>query len=263
MILISNDDGPASPGLHALIQELSSLEKVSFSIPERQRSGASMSITFHKPLRIRRLKIKGVNGYVISGSPVDAILMAFLKLFDERPKVVVSGINIGDNTGLQDIYASGTVAAAIQASLMGIPALAFSMEIGEKFVFSAGKVPGNFIKAAKIARTIVEYVIENGLPENVDLLNVNFPFKLNRNTPVVITWPAPTKYDNFVIERIDPRGKPYYWIWGRRLAMYPKGSDAYALFNLRAISITPLTIDLCIRKVELNELVERVKASIL
>lgn len=255
MILVSNDDGPASPGLHALLKDLTELGELSFSIPAGQRSGASMSLTFHKPLRVSRLKIKGIRGFAVSGSPADAILLAVLKLLDEKPRVVASGINIGDNTGLQDIFASGTVSAAVQASLMRIPAVAFSMQIGEEFIFSTEKVKGNFIKASKIAKELVSWLLKNGLPKGVHLLNVNFPMELNENTPVYITWPAPTKYDNFVIERLDPRSRPYYWLWGRRISRYPEGSDAHALFDLRAISITPLKMDLKAEDVDLSELV--------
>ena len=259
MILISNDDGPASPGLHALIQELSDLDDVSFSIPEGQMSATSMSLTFHKPLRVKRVRIRGIPGYAVSGSPADAVLIALLKLFDEKPKVLASGINLGDNTGVQDIFASGTVAAAIQAAIMGIPAVAFSMEIGERFVFSAGGIRGNFARAATIAKAIVEYIMKNGLPEGVQFLNVNFPSEINEGTKVLITWPATTKYDNYVIERVDPRGRPYYWLWGKRLGRYPEGSDAHALFDLRAISITPMNIDLSVRDVDLSGLVRAIR----
>ncbi len=259
MILISNDDGPASPGLHSLIRELSDLDEVSFSIPEGQRSAASMSLTFHKPLRVKRVKIRGISGYAVSGSPADAVSIALLKLFDERPRVLVSGINIGDNTGVQDIFASGTVAATIQAAIMGVPAVAFSMEIGEQFVFSAGGARGNFARAATVAKTIVKYVMDEGLPKDVQFLNVNFPSEINDETEVLITWPATTKYDNYVVKRIDPRGKPYYWLWGKRLDRYPEGSDAHALFDLRAISITPMKVDLSVRNVDLLNLVRAIR----
>lgn len=242
--MVSNDDGPTSPGLKALIKALKEFVDVVFVVPEGPKSATSMSVTLHKPLRIRELLINGVKGYVISGSPADAVLVGVLYLLEERPDVVVSGINLGDNTGLQDIYASGTVAAAIQAALMGFKAVAFSMEVGEEHIFEPLEARGDFSTPASYAARITLWVMENGLPDDVHLLNVNFPKRLKSPVRVRITRPSLRKYKNYVVRRKDPRGRPYYWIWGDRLEEYERGTDAYAIFQEKSISITPLNLTL-------------------
>lgn len=245
LALVSNDDGPQSPGLRALLRSLKArLDGVVFVVPEGPRSASSMSLTFHKPVRVWRDEIDGVEGFIVSGSPADAVLVGSLRILHERPCVAVSGINIGDNTGLQDIFTSGTVAAAIQAALLNINSVAFSMEIDEEYLFDPARATGDFESSAPYAALIAEWICEKGLPHDVHLLNVNFPSEIRRPAKVLITRPAPYKYENYVMERLDPRGRPYYWVWGNRLDRYEPGTDAKAVFEDRAISITPLDIDL-------------------
>jgi len=241
MILVSNDDGPRSPGLKSLIEALKPKDYVFFSIPEGPRSGSSMSLTFHKPLRISKIGIAGVDGYVVSGSPADAVMIAHI-LLQKKPGVVVTGINLGDNTGLQDIHSSGTVAGAMQAALLGYPAIAFSKKIRDQYIFLPSQRAGEFRLAAEIAATITEFVMRHGLPKEVSLLNVNFPMRITEQTKVMLTHPSPVKYQNYLDKRMDPRNQEYYWLWGKRLPRYPEGTDAHALFDESAISISPISL---------------------
>lgn len=212
-------------------------------VPEGPRSGTSMSLTFHKPLRIREVVIAGVKGFVVSGSPADAVMMALNKVLAKKPDAMASGINIGDNTGMQDVYASGTVSAAIQAALAGVPSVAFSMQIAEQAVFSPTEARADFGVAASRAAEVMGWLVKNGLSSGVNLLNVNFPADVRADTPAVFTKLTLHKYDNYIVERLDPRGRPYYWVWGNRMKDYEEGSDAKALLQDHHISITPLHID--------------------
>jgi len=239
-ILVSNDDGPASRGLHALVRALLDVGTVVPVVPEGPRSGTSMSLTFHKPLRIREVQIAGEKGYVVSGSPADAVMVALNKVLPEKPDAMASGINIGDNTGLQDVYASGTVSAALQAALSGIPSAAFSMQISESVVFSPSEAKADFGVAAFHARKVMHWLVKNKLPEGVNLLNVNIPAGANLNTKAVFSKLALQKYDNYIVERLDPRGRPYYWVWGNRLTKYEDGTDAKAIIEDGMVSVTPL-----------------------
>jgi len=245
MILVSNDDGPASPGLRALIRHLSNLDEVVFSIPEGPRSGSSMSLTFHKPIRIRESEIEGAKGYICSGSPADAIVVAHIML-DNKPDVVATGINLGDNTGLQDIFSSGTVAGALQAAILGYKSIAFSKRISDEFILYPYIKTNEFEEAAKIATKIVDFVQHRGLPSNSQLLNVNFPLNVNEKTKARITRASPVKYEHYLDKRLDPRGREYFWLWGKRLGNYPENTDANAVFDLGEISITPMRIDLSV-----------------
>ncbi len=255
-ILVSNDDGPSSPGVQALVSSLASFADVYPVIPETPRSGTSMSLTFHKPLRIREVSVSGRKGYLVSGNPADSVMMALNRILEERPDAMASGINIGDNTGLQDVFASGTVQAAIQAAFAGIPSVAFSMQIQESAIFSPAEAKGNFKTAAEFASKIMQWVIENGLPDGVDLLNVNFPLAIAKDTKIVIARLAKKKYQNYVEQRLDPRGRPYYWVWGKRMESYEDGTDAKAVLEQGYISITPLKVDLTATNHNLSPLVE-------
>ena len=242
-ILVSNDDGPASRGLHALVRALLDVGEVVPVVPEGPRSSTSMSLTFHKPLRIREVQIAGEKGYVVSGSPADAVMVALNKVLPQKPDAMASGINIGDNTGLQDVYASGTVSAAIQAALSGIPSVAFSMQISESVVFSPSEAKADFGVAGFHARKVMHWLVDHKLPADVNLLNVNFPSAAALNTKAVFTKLALHKYDNYIVERLDPRGRPYYWVWGSRLAKYEEGTDAKAVIEDGKVSVTPLRMD--------------------
>lgn len=263
MILISNDDGPASPGLKSLIRELSKIDDTTFFIPEGPRSGSSMSLTFHKPLRVREIEVEGVKGHIVSGSPADAVLLANIML-DKKPSVVATGINLGDNSGLQDIYTSGTVAGAVQGALLGYPAIAFSKMTSDENILFPWTESTEFQEPANVAGKIVRFVIDRGLPQGVHLLNVNFPVIVTQSTRAKVTRASFSKYKHYIDRRLDPRGREYLWLWGNRTANYPEGTDAHALYDDKEISITPMTIDMSSVQIQgdmsswIKDLVERI-----
>jgi 5'-nucleotidase len=244
LILVTNDDGVFSPGIVALADAVSSYGHVFVIAPEGQQSAAGMSLTFHRPLRVEKVLVHGRTCQAVSGSPADSVMVGVNKLLPRRPQMVVSGINIGENLTIQDILASGTVAAAMEAALLGIPSVAFSMAVPGNRQFSHGQKNTRFDLPAKVAAEITLEVLENGLPAGVNLLNVNFPWKTEIGTKVKLTSIEVRKYRDYVLRRKDPRGRPYYWVWGSRLPTFQKDSDIYAVHQENAISVSPLSLDL-------------------
>ena len=247
-ILITNDDGVNSPALRSLWRSLldRDLGDVTCVVPEREVSAAGKGVTLHKPLRIREIYVKLRRGrygkaYLVSGTPGDCVMLALGEIMAEKPDVVVSGINLGDNITVDNLFTSGTIAGAIQGVLNGIPAVAFSSEIPEAH---RPTTPEAFAMHGRVAGEIVAWMLEEGLPEGVDLLNVNFPFKISDDTPVRLTRLGWTKFENYILERLDPRGRPYYWIGSNPLSVGEgqRGTDLYALMVERAISITPVRL---------------------
>jgi len=244
LIMVTNDDGVTSPGIVALADALERSARVSVVAPEGQQSAAGMSLTFHRPLRVDKVVIHRRVCYAVSGSPADSVMVGVNKMLPRRPDMVVSGINIGENLTIQDIMASGTVAAAMEAALLGIPSIAFSMEVQENKTFVHGLKDARFELPARVAAEVTLEVLERGLPAGVNLLNVNFPWRTDPGTKVKLTSIEVRKYRDYVIERKDPRGRPYYWMWGTRLPTYKRSSDIYAVHKEKAISISPLSLDL-------------------
>ncbi|HUI00779.1 MAG TPA: 5'/3'-nucleotidase SurE [Nitrososphaerales archaeon] len=244
LIMVSNDDGVTSPGITALADAASSLGSVMIIAPEGEQSAAAMSLTFNRPLRVTKVHVGKRVCYAVSGTPADSTMIGIHNLLPRRPDAVVSGINLGENLTIQDILASGTVAAALSAALLGIPAIAFSMEIPPGKTIPHGRREPNFAIPARIAAEIISEVLEHGMPRGADMLNVNFPWGTTWKTPVKITTLEARKWRDSVLERNDPRGRPYYWIWGSRLPSFRRDSDAYTVHKRRAISISPLSLDL-------------------
>jgi 5'-nucleotidase len=243
LIMVTNDDGVTSPGIIALADATSSLGSVMIIGPEGEQSAAGMSLTFNKPLRVTKVHVGRRVCYAVSGSPADSTMIGVHSILPRRPDAVVSGINLGENLTIQDIFASGTVAAALSAALLGIPAIAFSMEIPQNRTIMHGKKDPNFAIPARVAAEILGEVLERGMPKGADLLNVNFPWGTSWRTRVKMTSLEARKWRDSVLERADPRGRPYYWLWGSRLPTFRRDSDAYAVHKLKAISISPLSLD--------------------
>lgn len=241
--MVTNDDGVTSPGITALADAVSELGSVMIVAPEGERSAAGMSLTFHRPLRVTKVRVGKRVCYAVSGSPADSTLIGIHNILPRRPEAVVSGINKGENLTLQDIFASGTVAAALSAALLGIPAIAFSMEVPAKRTIVHGRRDPRFAVPARIAAEILSEVLEHGLPKGIDMLNVNFPWGTTLETRVKITSLETRKWRDSVLEREDPRGRPYYWLWGSRMPSFRRDSDAYAVHKMGAISISPLSLD--------------------
>ena len=231
-ILLTNDDGINAPGLLALKQALDPLGKVTVVAPSRNYSAAGHRKTMHKPLRIDETQLSdGSRAWVCSGAPSDCVALALLGFVKEKIEVVVSGINPHPNLG-QDVTYSGTVTAALEAVIAGVPGIAVSTEAGS---------PPNYAPTAQIAARIVQTVAQKGLPPNT-LLNVNVPPQIRGGFR--ITRQGLRIYRDELVERLDPRGRPYYWIGGEwPSGVVEEGTDFWAMEHGH-VSITPLQLDL-------------------
>lgn len=247
VILCTNDDGIDAEGLKQLATAMSTLARVIVVAPTIQRSGESKSLTLKSPLRVNKISRYDLDipVYSIDGTPADAVIIGrYLsrKVFNKIPDLVVSGINSGDNTSVHALLTSGTVAASIESSLIGIPSIAFSFEVPTSELFLGENQNSNYIPCAKRAQEIAKLVLENPLPEGVRFLNVNFPANTNESTPIEIVELASEKYENDVIEAKDPRNSDIYWIWGGDILEIEEGTDAYAVYTNKNISVTPVSL---------------------
>ena len=230
-ILISNDDGVLAPGLCALANELSTVAEIEVMAPDRNRSGASNSLTLSRPLRVRQLD----NGhYSVEGTPTDCVHLALTGFFESVVDMVVSGINDGANLG-DDILYSGTVAAAMEGRYLGLPAMAVSM-VGDNIQ--------HYHTAAVIARQIVLKLSNSPLPLQT-ILNVNVPdLPLSKIKGLEVTRLGKRHSAEPIIKEYDPRGRPIYWVGPPGLeADAGPGTDFFAV-NRGCVSITPLHLDL-------------------
>ena len=231
-ILVSNDDGIHSEGILALEETLKSVGEVYTVAPDRERNAVSHALTLHRPLRIDEIAPRR---FAVNGTPTDCVNLAVKGFLPVRPDMVVSGINKGPNLG-DDITYSGTVAAAIEGTLLGIPSLAVSV-VGLRTDYRFGP-------AAEFAASLAAHVAANGLPANT-LLNVNVP-NLDRSElkGYRFTHQGKRRYGEKIEVCPNPRGKHYYWISGDDLGFDPQeGSDCVAV-NEGYISVTPLHVDL-------------------
>ena len=237
-ILISNDDGIYAPGLLKLRQALDPLGEILVVAPDRERSGTGHGITVHKPLRPKQINFPdGTVGWSVNGTPADCVKLALEALLEKTPDLVISGINWGANLGTDVLY-SGTVSAAIEGIINGIPSVAISLATYEN---------KDFEYAARFAAWIVPILSENKFQSGCSLLNINIP----QGSPkgVKVTRLGNRRYENVFHKRIDPRGGVYYWMAGEPKDMTPDKPklDAETDFdtvNDGFISITPLHFDL-------------------
>ncbi len=238
-ILVTNDDGVLAPGLLALTQEMRKLGKVNILAPDHNWSGGGHVKTLDRALRVKEARLSdGTQAFACDGAPSDCVALAALGFFKEPVDLVLSGINIGANLG-HDVTYSGTVTAAMEAVIAGVPGIAVSLEIIEGYI---GEV--DFEPAARAAGHVVQQVIENGLPQEI-LLNVNVPFlPADKIRGITLTRQGLRVYHSRLNERMDPRGRPYYWIGGEAPTGVPeRGSDVGALAE-GFVSVTPLQLDL-------------------
>jgi 5'-nucleotidase len=236
-ILVTNDDGYQSPALQALARALAPVGEVTVFAPDHNWSAAGHTKTMHKPLRISRGQTDdGLPLYITTGTPSDCVGLALLGVVEQRPDLVVSGINLGANLG-EDITYSGTVAGAMEAAVTGLPAIAASTDLLEDGT-------ADFIYAGQVIAEIAHRVIEYGLPSGV-LLNVNFPsLPRDQMQGLQLTRLGRRVYRDVLIERLDPKGRPYYWIGGDPPAGEPEaGTDVGALAQ-GYVSVTPLNMDM-------------------
>lgn len=268
-ILLTNDDGIEAPGLQALLRALQPLAQVTVLAPDHNWSAAGHTKTMHKPLRVRPYSFnhttldlrqdpasepgsargespvkkpdrladgepERVEAYTTSGAPSDCVTLALLGILEEKPDLVVSGINQGANLGY-DLTYSGTVAAAMEAVIAGLPAVAISLDSYD------GQ---DFEHAARMGARVVKQVADRGLPDGV-FLNVNVPYRpAEELAGVAITRLGRRVYRDLLLERRDPRGRPYYWIGGEPPSGHlDEGTDIWALAH-GYVSITPVHLDM-------------------
>lgn len=238
-ILVTNDDGITAPGLLALAQAMRELGQVSILAPDRNWSGRGHVKTIDNPLRIKEVQLAdGTMGLASDGAPSDCVALALLGYITPKVDLVVSGINPMPNLG-HDVTYSGTVTAAMEAVIWGVPGIAFSLGSVENHLVQLDYVP-----AAQIAQHVVGEAVEHGLADGI-LLNVNIPhLPLDEINGLRATRQGLRVYRDRLDRRTDPRGHPYYWIGGDAPTGIPEeGTDVSALQE-GYVSVTPLQLDL-------------------
>jgi len=231
-ILITNDDGIHAPGINALADALSRVADVAVVAPDRERSAVSHALTLHHPLRAVML---ASGRYSVDGTPTDCVNLGIHSLLDFHPDLVVSGINRGANLG-DDVTYSGTVAAALEATLMGIPAFAISLDSQE--------ADADYSTAAEFAVKLALLINKNGLPKDT-FLNVNIPDSPDTlSRPPHVTTQSKRCYDGTIVDKVDPRGRSYYWIGTVDLDFHDTEGSDFAAVKRGYISITPLHPDM-------------------
>jgi len=235
VILVTNDDGVHSPGLTSLFQAMNALGDAYIIAPDRERSAVSHALTMHRPLRVEQLKERV---YSINGTQTDCVAVGINKILPVRPVFVVSGINKGANLG-DDITYSGTVSAAIESTIMGIPAFAVSLFMQKQPLWHA-----NFETSAGIAGDIGRYILAHSLPYDT-LLNVNIPDVPRGSIKgLKLTRQGKRIYDDSIKETFDPHGEKHYWIGGGKPYWeHGEDTDIQAVQD-QYVSITPIHLDL-------------------
>jgi 5'-nucleotidase len=238
-ILVTNDDGVAAPGLLALVQEMKTLGKVTVLAPDRNWSASGHVKTLHRPLRVKKTQLAdGSPALATDGAPSDCVALAVLGLLPEKVDLVVSGINPNANLG-HDVTYSGTVTAAMEAVIWGMPGIAVSLDSPENHLGVLDYGP-----AARVAHQVVKTIIQHGLPPDL-LLNVNVPYLPDEQIKDVrVTRQGLRVYRDELISRKDPRGRPYYWIGGEAPTGIPEEGTDFGALKAGYVSITPLKLDL-------------------
>ncbi len=230
-ILVTNDDGIQSPALDALEVSLSGLGNVIVVAPDREMSATSHCITLNQPLRFHQL---APNRYSVQGTPADCVILASLRILHRKPDLVISGVNRGHNVG-DDVAYSGTVAAAFEAALQGIPGIAVS---------SFARENPEFIDAAQVAARIAARVLDGGLPTDV-ILNVNYPETWNGG--IRLTRQGRRAGKTVLVENLDPRGREYFWLHEELHAQRSEPANEpmtdFAAVAAGFVSVCPLQID--------------------
>ncbi len=231
IILVSNDDGVHSSGITALHKAVQELGDAYIVAPDRERSAAGHSLTLHRPLKAEQIR---ENVFSINGTPTDCVTLGINKLLPRKPDLVVSGINRGANLG-DDITYSGTVAAAIEGTIFGVPSIAFSLISGKHYHYET---------ASLLATKIASYVLEHSLPFDT-LLNVNVPnIRRQEIKGIKITRQGKRIYENSIQETLNPWGEKYYWLGGGR-TFWEHGDEAdMEAVQQNYVSITPIHLDL-------------------
>lgn len=235
-ILIVNDDGVHSSGIRAAAEAVKSLGKITIVAPAVQQSGVGRSMSLFRPVGISRA---GMNEYAIDGTPVDAVVVGIYGVLRKKPDLIISGINVGGNISCE-VTTSGTVCAALEGASQGINSISISPHVKSNMVEQIHPEI-DFSLAKDVLRRVARRVIEDGLPDGIDLLNINVPEGADRK--IKFTRLAERMYTTRVQERFDPRGRKYFWIDGDAIYDADEGTDVHAVRIENCISITPLKMD--------------------
>ncbi|MBN2228873.1 MAG: 5'/3'-nucleotidase SurE [Candidatus Thorarchaeota archaeon] len=240
-VCLTNDDGPRSDGLLKLAEVLSKDVELFVVVPDGQRSASGKALTLKSPIRITEQHKQ--NGYTFvshDGLPADSVILA--ESFFENIDIFVSGPNTGANLGYQSMLTSGTVGAAFEAAIRGIPAIAVSREASPQEWFDSTGSTRECEIVCRMTKDIVMRVLDKGMPKGIDLLNLNFPCDLSDTSELVVTKPTKIRMHNKVERRVDPNGRPYFWYLGIETDP-PEGTDAYEVLVKNNISLSPVIIE--------------------
>lgn len=243
-ILITNDDGVNSNGILALNNAVKDLADTTIVAPDHQQSGVGHAITLMKPLRAMPTRIsEDTEAYAVTGTPTDCVIVGSKSLMEKEPDLVLSGINVGENLA-RSITTSGTLGATFEAAYFGIPAIAVSLQVKhEELKFTDGVKSIDYTFAEKIVRKLVKKIIEHGMPEGVNILNLNIPAHPVSDEIVQVSL-ADRMYDTDIEKRTDPYGRPYYWIVGGLIMEENGETDVHTLRVQNKSTITPLSTDM-------------------
>ena len=238
-ILLTNDDGIYSKGIEILYEIIKNFGNVLIVVPEKERSATGFSITLHKPIRLRKVKYSNTDAYIVSGYPSDVVILTLLELKHDVD-LVVSGINLSENTSLQAILASGTLSSCFYANMFNIPAIAFSINENNS---KLGNNTTYLTVLEHVVSEIVKFVIDKLSLFKGITINVNFPKKITNKSKIVLVKPCFKKFKHGVLKRYDPVGKEYYWIYGNLMIdQCPEDTDTYQLYIENNITVTLLDL---------------------
>ena len=237
LIVITNDDGITAPGIQTLIEVVKKItNRIVVVAPDKPQSGMGHAITINAMIRIKKFEIEGVTAYSCSGTPVDCVKVATAKVAEEKPDLIVSGINHGSNSSINVIY-SGTMSAAVEGSIEGIPSIGFSL--------NDMRIDANFEPTKEYVEKIIRYTLDHHLEGNC-CLNVNFPaVNADLIQGIKVCRQANAMWEENFQEREDPSGNPYYWLTGKFVNHEEEATDTdeWALKH-NYISVVPVQYDI-------------------
>ncbi|MFX1512384.1 MAG: 5'/3'-nucleotidase SurE [Promethearchaeota archaeon] len=241
-ILAANDDGIKSWGLSTLYKASSRIGNTVVVAPQYQKSATAKSLTINSIIRyMNDHLVTGESAFAIDGLPADSVPMG-MHILGEKPNLVVSGVNLGENCSIHNILTSGTCAIGYEAATNKIPAICFSSNIPRKEVFNHIQ-KHEFTAVETLCTEIIKSVFKSDWPENLAFLNVNFPYQVHSDTPVHITTPTIRTFSFKVTEGKDPRENSFFWIIGDPFDEFPSGTDAWAVKQRKEISISPIYLN--------------------
>ncbi len=241
-ILAANDDGIKSWGLSALYNAASHVGNTTVVTPQYQKSATAKSLTINSIIRyMEDTLITNEPAFAIDGLPADSVPMG-MHILGEKPHLVVSGINLGENCSYHNILTSGTCAIGYEAATNKIPAICFSSNVPRREVFYHVQ-KHDFSVVKDLSAEIIKSVHNSQWPEGLAFLNVNFPYQVSLDTPIHMTIPSIRTYTNQVTMGKDPRGNSYFWIIGEPFDEFPAGTDAWAVKQRKEISISPIYLN--------------------